>query len=340
MKKPFLVTWIVLCILVTPLFVVMARADYKPLQPIPGFNQDEGLPGYLNSLVNVIIAIVGISAVIMIMYGGVKYMSIESWSGKGDAKKIITGAVLGLLLAFTSWIILFTIDEDLIKIDLELDILGVVGTNTNVAYLDFEDARDNLVADIAANTGRDPDDVAYTFNELDNVVYFPYLPVDEDGNVIGYQDLDGEMWRKLEELCKKHGFTTVEPGDVVDRREFNQRGLSLANWMTYWLGTDGGGTLLSTMACSRRPASEVFAEKNDNLETELDNITITGEEPIVIKEQQEKATYIFVDNVEDKDAVSGACRKAGFVHQEEISIVDSGYEDVAVLQNKRIVKCS
>ena len=93
--------------------------DYVPLQTIPGIDEEQTLASYLKALFNIGIAIAGILSVIMIMYGGVKYMTTEAFSGKSDAKEIITNALIGLLLAFASWIILNTINPNLLNIDID-----------------------------------------------------------------------------------------------------------------------------------------------------------------------------------------------------------------------------
>jgi len=105
-------------------FVSIAHAQgltYKPLQPIPGITSASDLPTYLKALFNLGIAAAGLLAVLMIMYGGVKYMSTEAYSGKSDAKDIIIRSLLGLLLAFASWLILFTINPDLLNLDFSME---------------------------------------------------------------------------------------------------------------------------------------------------------------------------------------------------------------------------
>lgn len=104
--------------------VSIAHAEgltYKPLQPIPGITSASDLPTYLKALFNLGIAAAGLLAVLMIMYGGVKYMSTEAYSGKSDAKDIIIRSLLGLLLAFASWLILFTINPDLLNLDFSME---------------------------------------------------------------------------------------------------------------------------------------------------------------------------------------------------------------------------
>ena len=56
---------------------------------------------------------VGISAMLVFIYGGVKYM-VAGDKDPGEARKAMTNAVIGLVVALLSWLILFTINPDLV----------------------------------------------------------------------------------------------------------------------------------------------------------------------------------------------------------------------------------
>jgi hypothetical protein len=74
------------------------------------------LQDYLESAYKFGIAIVGILAVVMIGVGGFMYIVTSAGNaGKlADAKEIITSAILGLVMALLSWLILFVINPDLV----------------------------------------------------------------------------------------------------------------------------------------------------------------------------------------------------------------------------------
>ena len=58
------------------------------------------------SVVNLLLYIVGIVAVIMIIVGGMKYLTSSGDSGKvTSAKNTVVYAVVGLLVAIFSWVI-------------------------------------------------------------------------------------------------------------------------------------------------------------------------------------------------------------------------------------------
>lgn len=92
-------------------------AGYAVLESIPGINagSSPSLSTYLGAIFKIGIGLAGVLAVLMIVIGGIQYIgSGMSPSGKTDARDRITNAVLGLLLALLSWIILNTINPNLV----------------------------------------------------------------------------------------------------------------------------------------------------------------------------------------------------------------------------------
>lgn len=104
------------------LFVFGARmaSAYAILESIPGIAAGSAPPlsTYLRAVFLTGIGLAGVLAVLMIIIGGIQYIgSGMSPSVKSDAKDRITNAVLGLLLALLSWIILNTIDPNLVSLN-------------------------------------------------------------------------------------------------------------------------------------------------------------------------------------------------------------------------------
>jgi len=94
-----------------------ASKDYKPLVPIPGFTTttDTTITGYLSRIYNFLISIVGILAMAVIIYGGMKYMvSAGNPTAMEDAKEVIWSAVYGLALALGSWLIINVVNPDIL----------------------------------------------------------------------------------------------------------------------------------------------------------------------------------------------------------------------------------
>ena len=96
------------------------NADYQwtPMQEIPttsGSQSPTTFGGYAVAIYEFLLSIVGIVAMVMIIIGGFRYMtSTGNASAMADAKDMIFSALLGLALALLSWLILYTINPDLI----------------------------------------------------------------------------------------------------------------------------------------------------------------------------------------------------------------------------------
>lgn len=113
-------------------FVTFVKADtapaYIPLTTLPGITSvnpgagtnSGGLSSYLGNMYTLGIMIATALAVIMIMWGGIEYMSTDSIGGKEGGKEKVTNALFGLLLALASWLILNTINHQLILTNLTI----------------------------------------------------------------------------------------------------------------------------------------------------------------------------------------------------------------------------
>ncbi len=92
--------------------------------PISGnFSQSTGidigsatkdLGTFLGQVYNFGIAAAVALTVIMLIWGGIEYMTTEAYSGKSDAKKRMIDALVGLGLALASYLILYTINPCLV----------------------------------------------------------------------------------------------------------------------------------------------------------------------------------------------------------------------------------
>ncbi len=100
--------------------------DYIQLESIPGF-EDSGsdLKSFIESIYKFGIWTVGIAAVLMITIGGFMYLTSAGNTSKMDvAKKVVTDAIIGLVVALGAYLILYVINPDLIKINISMDQLG------------------------------------------------------------------------------------------------------------------------------------------------------------------------------------------------------------------------
>ena len=105
--------------------------SYCLLAPIPGLSEvnpaNTDLGDYLNIIIKFAIGFAGALAVIMMVLGGIQYMSPDALSGKSEGRERITYALGGLLLALASYLILNTINPNLVNLH-----LGIQGTNIQV----------------------------------------------------------------------------------------------------------------------------------------------------------------------------------------------------------------
>lgn len=139
MKNSVLIPAIILAILVISWNAHIATAQtscsgsscldqYVELTGIPGVTNTGSQPTAQYNLTTLFtnmfylgIAIAGVLAVIMLMWGGVEYMTSEAVTSKENAKSRIWAAFLGLLLVLGSWIILYTINPQILNLNVSPD---------------------------------------------------------------------------------------------------------------------------------------------------------------------------------------------------------------------------
>ena len=98
---------------------LMVAQAYEPLVRLPGLPAEGplSLSQYIVGLYNFLLSIVGIVAVMMLIIGGMKYIAAAgNASVIADAKDTISNAIFGLLLALLSWVIVSTINPDVLYI--------------------------------------------------------------------------------------------------------------------------------------------------------------------------------------------------------------------------------
>ncbi|MEI6190912.1 MAG: hypothetical protein WCP24_00915 [bacterium] len=96
-------------------YVPLEGKTFVGFTPTPGANQ---LGQFLSQAFQFGLAIAAALAVIMIVWGGVEIMLSESVFAKDDGKKKIKDAIYGLLLALVSWLILYTINPNILNFKL------------------------------------------------------------------------------------------------------------------------------------------------------------------------------------------------------------------------------
>ncbi len=124
MKTHLKILLVVSCLLfvfciTTPLF---AAYDYILLAPdvpfLPNDYAKSSFGSYLQGLFSLGLGIAVTLTILILVYNGIRYMISDIAGNKEDAKKWSWDAILGLLLAFSSWLILSTINENLVDFNL------------------------------------------------------------------------------------------------------------------------------------------------------------------------------------------------------------------------------
>lgn len=107
----------------------VAKDEYTLLAPIGNIKAIGGdgrtLGDYINLMVKIFLGICGALAVIMIIIYGVQWMGTDSVFGKTEAKQHIGGALMGLVLALGSWMLLNTVNPDLLGGELKIGQVSV-----------------------------------------------------------------------------------------------------------------------------------------------------------------------------------------------------------------------
>jgi hypothetical protein len=96
-------------------------SEFVPLAPILWVTDAEtakDTSAFFSGAFKLGITIAGFLAVIMIAVGGLQYMSTDTIGGKGEGRERITYAIMGLLLILFAWILLSTINPDIVSLRL------------------------------------------------------------------------------------------------------------------------------------------------------------------------------------------------------------------------------
>lgn len=117
-QKTFLY-FVIAFILIMPMFVYAETATpikYTPIEDIPFVGKQSEFTAYLKAIFQFGIAAIAIVSVITIMIGGYLYIFSGGSKEVEKAKSMVVNALLGLGLALVSWIIVYTINPDLVEL--------------------------------------------------------------------------------------------------------------------------------------------------------------------------------------------------------------------------------
>jgi len=136
MKKILLIL-IMGMVVIGSLFTVQVSAQtpadntYTVLAPLPGTTLSDCPQGstdckttlekYLPGVFKLAIGLSAVAAVLMIVIGGFQYISSDAIMKKSEGKERIKNAVFGLVLVISAWLILNTINPNLLNINLNIE---------------------------------------------------------------------------------------------------------------------------------------------------------------------------------------------------------------------------
>lgn len=96
-----------------------SNLSYTPLEPLLGFNGSQSdVGGYISALLKIAVVLGGLAAVASLAFGGITYMVSEVVDKKSAARRRIMAAFFGLVLVVSSWLILNTINPQLVNLNM------------------------------------------------------------------------------------------------------------------------------------------------------------------------------------------------------------------------------
>ena len=123
----FTITAVIFFIVSAP---VLAAGKYIPLEYLPGAgqpNQPVDLQTYSSALLRIGVILAAILAVITITIGGIRYITAgSSLNSIEEARNMIKQALIGLFVVLFSYLLLYTINPDILKNG--LNIKSICGT--------------------------------------------------------------------------------------------------------------------------------------------------------------------------------------------------------------------
>ncbi len=136
---------------------VETDGSYCLLEPIPEFGDkitpDMSFSDYVNTLIRLILGVVGVVVVVTFVYGGIMWMGTDSIFKKTDAKERMGNAIVGTLLLLSAYIILNTINPNLVDIK-----INIPDGFTTLKIEEISDSGEILTIEYSSEVGTCPTD--------------------------------------------------------------------------------------------------------------------------------------------------------------------------------------
>lgn len=130
-NKTFTLLALLILFLIITANIALAQNSYTELAPLPGTGNCTGsgstlqctvttdstnLGTYINGLYKLAVAGASVLAILMLIIGGFTYVQSDAISNKEEGKEKIKAALGGLLLVLASWVILYTVNPQLVSL--------------------------------------------------------------------------------------------------------------------------------------------------------------------------------------------------------------------------------
>lgn len=98
--------------------------NYAQAVGLPTFDQQD-LPAFIQSIYSFVLTVVGIVVFVRILYSGFQLLLAKGNVSKiADARTKITNAIVGAILLFAAYLILYIINPDLVKNTFNFSLTG------------------------------------------------------------------------------------------------------------------------------------------------------------------------------------------------------------------------
>ncbi len=113
------ISTIVICCTFAFSALVVSAQTYQPLAPLPIISEggEVTIATFLPGIYKLAVGAASVIAVVIIILAGFKYMTSEG--GKSEARQSIKNALTGLLMLLGSYLLLYTINPELLKLKLD-----------------------------------------------------------------------------------------------------------------------------------------------------------------------------------------------------------------------------
>ncbi|HEU0085539.1 MAG TPA: pilin [Candidatus Paceibacterota bacterium] len=160
---------------------------YTPLAPLPGlpggvsFETDKtknpcAFGQYMAIIFRLVIGISAVLAMVMIVYGGIEYMTSGSVSEKQGGKETITNAILGIVIALGAWLLLNTLNPALLNICLDLPEAKIIISSEDTSTGSETVSSSGSSLCISTTNAPNPDLAKGTKITLNSVMQNEYVP--------------------------------------------------------------------------------------------------------------------------------------------------------------------